>query len=139
MLQRIECEAFSSNLISKHDRLFNASEREKLCGEGRNWTVCVDVVEEALKRNAVGVLCAFYKALVDTQSSGGAIQHTEIAERMKTRKSFRIYACTQTVCEWVCIKHNCKCPASSYVWVACACIRISMYPVEIGLCDLLLL
>lgn len=92
MLQRIECESFSSNLISKHDRLFNASEREKLCGEGRNWTVCVDVVQEALKRNAVGVLCAFYKALVDTQSSGGAIQHTEIAERMKTRRSFRIHA-----------------------------------------------
>ena len=93
MLRCIECEALSSHLISEYHLLFNDSEKEKLQGGKVNWKVCVDVVKEAMSRNPVGVLCAFYETLIDTKDRGGATQHARIAERMKSRRFLCIHAC----------------------------------------------
>ena len=93
MLQCIECESLSSQLILVHDLLFSASEKDKLHGTEINWRVCVDVVEGAMKRNPIKVLCAFYKALIDTKDSGGATQHARIAERLAFRRCLSPCAC----------------------------------------------
>lgn len=90
LLQGIESESFCSNLISEHHHLFSTSEREKL-GRERDCKTCMDVVEEALKRDSSSVLCAVRKALLATQTSGGATQHAEIAKRMEASKSLCMY------------------------------------------------
>ena len=93
MLQGIEYESLSANLISEHDRLFNESEKGKLHGTEINWRACADVVEGAMKRNPIKVLCAFYKALIDTKDSSGATQHATIAERLAFRRCLSTHAC----------------------------------------------
>ena len=92
MLQGIEYESLSANLISEHDLLFSFSEKRKLHGTEINWRVCVDVhvVEEAMTRNPIKVLCAFYITLIDTKDSGGATQHARIAERLAFRRCLSI-------------------------------------------------
>ena len=113
MLQGIEYESLSANLISEHDRLFNESEKGKLYCKEINWKVCVDVVEEAMSRNPVGVLCAFYKALIDTKDSGGATQHARIAERLAFRRCLSTHACAP-------VHHIC---ASIYVHMFGLCMH----------------
>ena len=97
MLRRIECESFSSHLISEYHLFFNDSEKDKLYCKEINWKVCVDVVEEAMSRNPVDVLCAFYESLIDTRDSGGATQHARIAERMRSCRFLCIHACAQII------------------------------------------
>ena len=93
MLQGIEYESLSANLISEHGLLFNYSEKGKLHGTETNWRICVDVVEGAMTRNPIKVLCAFYKALMNTRDSGGAAQHARIAERLAFRRCLSTHAC----------------------------------------------
>ena len=134
MLQGIECESFSSVLICKHDQLFNDSEKEKLHSRELSWQLCADVVEEALKRNPVDVVGAFYKALIDTQDSGGASQHAKIAEVMTICKCLCIHTYAQIMCECTCIViyvqqlSICKCLRHFGLFQY---MRIGMYPVEI--------
>ena len=85
LLQGIECQCLSSYLISSHDRWFNPLERETL-GRKQEWRNCMDIVHEALKRNPGDVLCAFREALLATQTSGGATQHANIAQKLSESK-----------------------------------------------------
>ena len=104
MLQGIECESLSANLILEHHLLFSESEKDKLNGTERNWRVCVDVVEGAMKRNPIKVLCAFYKALMNTKDSGGAAQHARIAERLTFRRC--LSPCTCAPVHHICASIN---------------------------------
>lgn len=91
LLNGIERESFASALITCHGDLFTVSEKDKFNDQDRNWKVCKEMVQEALARNPRDVLRAFYKALIATQTSGGATQHAEIARKMTSSKCSCIY------------------------------------------------
>ena len=72
----IEWGSLSSELVTTHHHCFNIDELEKL-SDGKPYSK--DALTSALKRNAPGVLHAFYQSLCATQKCGGAGQHASIA------------------------------------------------------------
>ena len=85
----------SAKLVDKHYGWFNIDELEKL-NDRKPYSK--EAVASAMKRNAPGVLHAFYLSLCATKSCGGAIQHASIAEEIQKESEF--------ICS--CIKHCIK-------------------------------
>ena len=129
MLQGIEYESLSANLILENDLLFSFSEKRKLHGTEINWRVCVDVVEEAMTRNPIKVLCAFYIALIATKDSGGATQHAKIAERLAIRRCLSTHACgpLHHICASIILYIYNYIYICTHVWVVHACTQRIRY------------